>query len=306
MHHPVLLAEVIAALQPQPPEVYLDGTVGAGGHAVAILRASAPTGRLFGFDQDPQAIKIAGERVGEFGGRYRLFQANFDQMERIAIAEHIPPAAGILLDLGVSSMQLDQAERGFSFQDAPLDMRMNPAEGQSAADLVNRLEQTELADVIYRYGEERYSRRIARAIVAARPIWRTQALAELVARVVPGAKGKRKIHPATKTFQALRIAVNDELGALSRALPQTIRLLKPGGRLAVISFHSLEDRIVKQFFKQEAQDCICPPEQPECTCHHRATINILTKKPVGPSPAEIEQNPRARSAKLRVVELRRE
>ncbi len=202
-------------------------------------------------------------------------------------------------------MQLDQPERGFSFQvDGPLDMRMDDTGGNTAADLVNHLDETELADLIYQYGEERYSRRIARAIVKARPIRRTGQLAEIIQKAVPfaGGKGKARIHPATRTFQALRIAVNDELGALERALPQAVELLKPGGRLAVISFHSLEDRIVKQYFRREAQDCICPPDQPVCTCRHKATVHIITKRPIMPSLAEVNANPRARSAKLRVVE----
>ncbi len=205
-------------------------------------------------------------------------------------------------------MQFDRPERGFSFQaDGPLDMRMDETGGQTAADLVNHLPERELADLIYRYGEERRSRRIARAIVKARPIRRTTELAQVVSGAMAG-KGRHqtKIHPATRTFQALRIAVNDELGALERALPQAIKLLKPGGRLAVISFHSLEDRIVKQYFRQESQDCICPPEQPVCTCRHKASIHIITKRPIMPSSAEVNVNPRARSAKLRVVELIRQ
>ncbi|MBN1995690.1 MAG: 16S rRNA (cytosine(1402)-N(4))-methyltransferase RsmH [Anaerolineae bacterium] len=308
-HQPVLLTETIPALQPRPGGVYIDGTVGGGGHAAAILKASAPDGQLFGLDRDERALAIASRRLAEFGQRVHLFHANFDQLSQIAQQQQIPLAHGILLDLGVSSMQLDQPERGFSFQtDGPLDMRMDPSAGETAADLVNHLPETELADLIYRYGEEPYSRRIARAIVQARPLERTQELADLVAGAVGPRRqksgrrpGKLKIHPATRAFQALRIAVNDELGALERVLPQAISLLEPGGRLAVISFHSLEDRIVKQYFKQESQDCICPPTQPVCTCRHKATIHIITKKPITPSLAEIDENPRARSAKLRVV-----
>lgn len=308
MHQSVLLQEVITALQPRPGGIYLDGTVGAGGHASAILRMSAPDGQLFGFDQDEDALAIAKTHLAEFGNRVHLLHANFDLLERMAELHHIPPVDGLLLDLGVSSMQVDRPERGFSFQaDGPLDMRMNRTTGPTAAELVNRLPETELADLIYRYGEERHSRRIARAIVKARPLRRTLELAEVVARAAGGRqpskkRGRAKIHPATRTFQALRIAVNDELGALERVLPQAIRLLKPGGRLAVITFHSLEDRIVKHTFKQEAQDCICPPDRPVCTCKHKATIRIITKKPITPSSAELHTNPRARSAKLRVVE----
>ena len=308
MHQSVLLEEVIQALRPHSEGVYVDGTIGAGGHAAALLSASAPHGRLFGFDQDKNALDIAKQRLAEFGDRVHLLHSNFDQLERLATQHHFPPIDGILLDLGVSSMQFDRPERGFSFQaDGPLDMRMDETGGQTAADLVNHLPERELADLIYRYGEERRSRRIARAIVKARPIRRTTELAQVVSGAM-AAKGRHqtKIHPATRTFQALRIAVNDELGALERALPQAIKLLKPGGRLAVISFHSLEDRIVKQYFRQESQDCICPPEQPVCTCRHKASIHIITKRPIMPSSAEVNVNPRARSAKLRVVELIRQ
>jgi len=303
-HKPVLLQEIIQALQPCSGGVYIDATVGAGGHAAAILQASAPEGRLFGLDRDERALALAASHLAEFGRRVHLLHANFEQLSEVVQPYQLPPVSGILLDLGVSSMQFDQAARGFSFQaDGPLDMRMDASTGSTAADLVNRLPESELADLIYRYGEEPTSRRIARAIARARPIESTQALAEVIARAAGGQRrGRPKIHPATRTFQALRIAVNDELGALERVLPQAVALLAPGGRLAVISFHSLEDRIVKQYFQQEARDCICPPEQPICTCRHKATIHIITKKPITPSLAEIDENPRARSAKLRVVE----
>ncbi len=208
---------------------------------------------------------------------------------------------GIVLDLGVSSMQIDRPGRGFSFQgNGLLDMRFNQDEGQTASDLVNTLDEEELADLIYRYGEERFSRRIARAIVAARPVNTTQDLAALIEKAVPGYESH--IHPATRTFQALRIATNKELETLSAALPRLIDCLAPAGRVAIISFHSLEDRIVKQFFKRESQDCICPPEQPICTCGHTAILKVVTKKPVRASSQEINQNPRSRSAKLRVAE----
>ena len=207
----------------------------------------------------------------------------------------------MVLDLGVSSMQLDTPERGFSFRsDAPLDMRFNPAAPTSAADLVNGLPEAELADLIFRYGEERRSRQVARAIVAARPLRTTGQLAEVIAKATTS--GKPGIHPATRTFQALRIAVNGELEAIEQVLPQAVDALAPGGRLAVISFHSLEDRIVKQFFRRESRDCLCPPRQPMCTCGHRATITEITRKPVQPAETEALQNPRARSARLRVAE----
>lgn len=307
MHQSVLLAEVIAALQPHPGGVYIDGTVGAGGHSAALLAASAPDGQVFGFDRDQSALELARRQLAQFGQRVHLFHANFDRLAEIAQAQSLPKADGILLDLGVSSMQFDQPERGFSFQtEGPLDMRMDASVGPTAADLVNSLPEEELANLIYQYGEERHSRRIARAIVKARPIRSTAELAQLVVRASGASRSERtKIHPATRTFQALRIAVNDELGALERTLPQALAGLKPEGRLAVISFHSLEDRIVKNYFKQESQDCICPPEQPVCTCRHKATIDIITKKPITASMAEIDANPRARSAKLRVVELKR-
>jgi 16S rRNA (cytosine1402-N4)-methyltransferase len=305
MHTPVLLQEVIKALQPKAGGVYIDATVGAGGHSTAILAASAPDGQLFGLDQDEQALEIARRQLAEFGDRVHLLHSNFSKLEQAAGRYNIPPADGLLLDLGVSSMQLEQPERGFSFQlDGPLDMRMNPQAGKSAAELVNSLPEAELADLIYRYGEEPHSRRIARAIVRARPISRTVELAQIVVRAIPKGRGRKKIHPATQTFQALRIAVNDELGALEQTLPQAIGVLKPKGRLAVISFNSLEDRIIKQYFKRESQDCICPPEQIICSCRHKAIINIITKKPITPSLAEVNANPRARSAKLRVVELK--
>ena len=312
MHKPVLLQEIINFLQPQSDGVYIDATVGAGGHTAAVLTASAPNGQVFGLDRDYEALEVARLQLDRFGDRVHLLQANFDQLSVVASRYHIPLANGILLDLGVSSMQLSQAERGFSFQlDGPLDMRMDPAVGQLAADLVNQLAEKELADLIYKYGEEPHSRRIARAVVRARPVQRTLELADIVVRAMPArsgrrrkAPGRRKIHPATRTFQALRIAVNDELGSLERVLPQALDQLSAGGRLAVISFNSLEDRIVKQFFKRESKNCICPPEHPICTCGHKATVNIITKKPITPSSAEINENPKARSAKLRVVELR--
>jgi len=311
MHIPVLLQEIINALQPRSGAIYIDGTVGAGGHTAAILTASAPDGQVFGFDQDSKALEIAAHQLAEFGERVHLLQSNFDRLGDMVRRYHIPPADGVVLDLGVSSMQLEQPERGFSFQlDGPLDMRMNPAAKQAAVELVNNLSAKELADLIYQYGEEPQSRRIASAIVRARPITRTVELADIVVKATAAKRGhrrsKRKIHPATRTFQALRVAVNDELGALERVLPQAIESLKPGGRLAVISFNSLEDRIVKQYFKRESQDCICPPEYPICTCGHKATVNIITKKPITPSFAEIDANPKARSAKLRVIELKEE
>lgn len=301
-HIPVLLDEVLKGLNPQPGQRLIDGTVGAGGHAQAILEATAPNGQVLGFDVDPSALDIARQRLAPYGDRISLVNANFVQMAAVARDYDFLPVQGILLDLGLSSMHLNAAERGFSFQsEGPLDMRYDPSGTTTAADLVNNLPQSDLADLIYHFGEERRSRAIARAIVTARPLHSTRQLANVVARAV-GGRQKAKIHPATLTFQALRIAVNDELEKLSKALPRAMTLLSPGGRLAVISFHSLEDRIVKDFFKRESKDCICPPEQPICTCDHRATLHIITQKPVTASEQEISLNPKARSAKLRVAE----
>jgi len=301
-HIPVLLDEVLEGLSPLPGQRLIDGTLGAGGHTEAILKAVAPHGQVLALDADPSALEIARRRLAAYGDRVRFVNANFAQLAAVARDLDFFPVHGVLLDLGLSSMQLDAVERGFSFQSAgPLDMRYDPNSPTTAADLVNNLAQDELADLIYRFGEERRSRAIARAIVAARPLHTTQQLAEVVARGVGGRRGDR-LHPATRTFQALRIAVNDELDALRAALPAATSILAPGGRLAVISFHSLEDRIVKEFFRRESRDCICPPEQPVCTCGHRATLHIITPKPITVTSTEAALNPRARSAKLRVAE----
>jgi 16S rRNA (cytosine1402-N4)-methyltransferase len=303
LHTPVLLSDVLTALAPQPGGRYIDGTLGAGGHAAAILGASAPDGQLLGLDADPAALKVAQQTLAPYAGRAHLVHANFGQVAQVAHDHNFSPVDGILLDLGLSSMQLEAGERGFSFQsEGPLDMRYDPGSPTTAANLVNRLPADELADLIYAFGEERRSRAIARAIVAARPLHTTRELADVIARAV-GGRRQARIHPATRTFQALRIAVNDELEVLRGTLPQALTLLSPSGRIAVISFHSLEDRIVKNFFVQESKDCICPPEQPVCTCGHKASLRIITRKPISANPAEIEANPRARSAKLRVAEF---
>jgi len=304
-HQPVLLTEVLDALAPKPGAALIDGTVGAGGHAAAWLDAAAPDGCLLGFDRDAEAVERARNRLAEYGDRVTLVHGSYAEMGRRAPALGFAAVDAILLDLGFSSIQIDDPERGFAFRhDGPLDMRYDRRQSASAADLVNRLPESELADLIYRYGEERHSRRIARMIVQARPIESTSRLAEIVAGAVPRSKDRRgsSIHPATRTFQALRIAVNDELTELEEVLPQTLDLLKPGGRLAVISFHSLEDRIVKQYMRHEALDCICPPEQPFCTCDHKAALRLLSRKPIMAGEAEIDENPRARSARLRVAE----
>lgn len=300
-HKPVLYHEIIHALEPKPGGSYVDGTLGAGGHAWGILEASKPDGRLLGLDLDPGALAIAQEKLAVFGNRAILRQASFTTLQEQLAALGWEFVDGILFDLGLSSMQLDTPERGFSFQtDAPLDMRFDPGDPVTAAELVNNLPEKDLADLIYRYGEERRSRQIAGAIVRERPIRTTRHLAEIVARA--NRRSKRGIHPATRTFQALRIAVNRELEALELALPQAIAALRPGGRIAVIAFHSLEDRIVKGYFRQESRDCICPPEQPVCTCGHTATIKEIVRRPLRPAEEEIIRNPRARSARLRIAE----
>ena len=305
-HIPVLRDAVLQALRVAdcPAGYFVDGTVGAGGHAAAILTA-APQAHLLGLDRDPAALSLAGARLAAFGERVVLRHASYEQIGALVPA-WLPTSGagvdGILLDLGMSSMQVDDAARGFAFlHDGPLDMRFDPTSGDlTAAEIVNTWDVEALADVLFRYGEERHARHIARAIVAARPLSSTRQLAEVVARAYRGPR--EKIHPATRTFQALRIAVNDELSALERTLPVAIDLLRPGGRLAVISFQSLEDRIVKQTFKTEATDCLCPPRQPVCTCGHVARVRLITRKPIRPDDAEVAANPRSRSARLRVVE----
>lgn len=301
MHRSVLYHEIIHFLRPSRDGLFIDGTLGAGGHAYGILQASDPGGRLLGLDVDPQALSIARERLSVFGSRAILIRASYTTLlEQMAMLGW-STVDGILLDLGVSSMQLDMAERGFSFQvDAPLDMRFDPDNPQRASNLVNQLSENELADLLFHYGEERRARQVARAIIQSRPLTTTGQLAEVVTRVTSGSR--QRIHPATRTFQALRIAVNRELESLEDALPKAVMALAPGGRLAVVAFHSLEDRIVKGFFRRESRDCLCPPSQPVCTCEHRAVIREVTRRPIRPQEAEVEGNPRARSARLRVAE----
>ena len=304
LHQPVLYHEIIHALQPRGGGLYVDGTLGVGGHAFGILQSSSPDGRLLGLDLDPQALSLAAEKLAPFGERAILRRSSFTALLDQLDALGWQAVDGILLDLGVSSMQLDTAERGFSFlKDAPLDMRLGPDVPRTADELVNHLPEGELADLIYRYGEERRARQVARAIINARPLHSTLALAQVVTRAVTaGRQAHSAIHPATRTFQALRIAVNGELDALEAVLPQAVRVLVPGGRLAVISFHSLEDRIVKQFLRREATDCLCPPRQPVCTCGHKAMLRELHRQPLYPQESEVVENPRARSARLRTAE----
>ena len=302
----MLPRETLEGLAPHPGGRFLDGTVGGGGHTALLLDASAPDGRVLGIDADAAALERVAARLplAVASGRLVLRPGNFARMDELTRAARFTRLDGIVLDLGLSSDQLADRKRGFSFAaDAPLDMRFDTGQGQSAATLVNTLDETELADLLFRYGEERRSRAIARRIVeqrARKPIARTGELASLVASVVQGRPGG--IHPATRTFQALRIAVNDELDSLETALPKAVKLLTPGGRLAVISFHSLEDRIVKQFFQREAKGCICPPELPACVCGRTPTLRIVTRHPITAGEDELARNPRSRSAKLRIAE----
>ncbi len=304
VHKPVLFAETIAALDVRPGRTYIDGTVGGGGHALAILQGLGGQGRLLAIDQDPDAIAAAGERLKDFSN-LSLARGNFSQMAELAQAQGIGAADGILLDIGVSSHQLDDGARGFSYhQDAPLDMRMSQ-QGPTAAELVNHLAPAELAGILLRYGEEKSARRIAQGICRAReqaPITTTGQLAEIVRQSVPAAVRRAEGHPARRTFQALRIAVNGELDRLAEGLAAAFGLLNPGGRLAVISFHSLEDRIVKRQMAQWCQGCTCPKDFPVCVCGNKPKGRLLYKRGLAPTEQEQRENPRARSARLRVFE----
>lgn len=303
-HQPVLLDEVLEGLQVRPGGHYVDGTLGAGGHARAILEQSAPDGELLAFDVDPEAIRISQSALEKYGNRVIMQRSSYTNMSKVVAELGWPNPDGILLDLGASSMQFDQAQRGFSFQnEGPLDMRFDLDSAHSANAIVNEWSAQGLKELLETYGEQPRARKVADAIVNARPIENTTQLAEIVAHALRSKK--RGIHPATKTFQALRIAVNSELDNLSTALPDAISLLVEGGRLAVISFHSLEDRIVKRFFNQESKDCICPPEQLICTCGHQAQIVRITRKPIMAGEDELKINRRSRSAKLRIVEKKK-
>jgi 16S rRNA (cytosine1402-N4)-methyltransferase len=300
-HIPVLYHEIINALAPYSGGLYIDGTLGAGGHAMGILAASDPDGKLLGIDLDPQALVIANRHLSVFKDRVFVRQGTYVDMASFVKEIGWLFVDGIILDLGVSSIQLDTKERGFSFlYNAPLDMRFGDQTSFNAADLVNSLAENDLANIIWKYGEEKYSRKIARMICQNRPINTTFELANLVKKAYGNQYSQ--IHPATRTFQAIRIAVNQEMQAIESVVPQAIRLLKPGGKLAIIAFHSLEDRIVKSIFRTESKDCICPPNQPICTCNHIKSIKEVNRKPIEASPEEITNNPRARSAKLRIAE----
>ena len=303
-HEPVMLQEVLSWLVVNKAGVYVDGTIGGAGHARAILEQT--DARLIGIDCDADALAAAEDRLAPFGARKVLVKANFADLSSVLKELHIDKVDGVLLDLGVSSHQLDTAHRGFSFsQAAPLDMRMDRDSKLRAYDIVNHFTTTELEKIIRLYGEEKMAARIARAISRARqasPIETTVELAGLVASVMPGSMRHQKIHPATRTFQALRIAVNKELDRIVPAIEGAIGALSVGGRIGVISFHSLEDRIVKNTFRDMAATCVCPKDIPYCICHKEAFLKVLTRKAVAPSIGETQQNPRARSAKLRVAE----
>ncbi|MFW0837706.1 MAG: 16S rRNA (cytosine(1402)-N(4))-methyltransferase RsmH [Candidatus Komeilibacteria bacterium] len=306
-HVPVLLSEVIAGLQVKPNRDYIDCTLGAGGHARAVLKLNGPQGLLYGIDADKKALSLAQHNLQEFGSRVIYIEANYRTLENIVQQYKIANLnlGGIYVDLGLSSMQLAASDRGFSFQiDAPLDMSFGKTTNLTAAEIINYWSEEEIANILHNYGEEKAGRSIAKAIVKARGNELIQTTGQLVAIVsqVKGARRRHKIHPATKTFQALRIAVNDELNGLRDFLPQAINLLPSRARLAVIAYHSLEDRIVKNWFRQETRDCICPPSLPQCICGHQRSVKLITKKPIMPSAEEIGLNPRSRSAKLRIVE----
>lgn len=299
-HVPALLQETVQALSVQPGGRYIDGTLGGGGHTAAILECASPGGQVMGIDADPDALKVARARLSAYEDSVMLANDNFVNLRAVSMKYDFFPVHGILLDLGLSSLQLENG-RGFSFQhDAPLDMRFSPDQRTTAADIVNSASEAELARIIWTYGEERLSRQIARRVVAERPFSTTLQLAGAVERAVGGRTGR--LHPATRTFQALRIVVNNELSNLESALGQAVELLGFQGRLVVISYHSLEDRVVKQFMRREAMGCICPPGVMKCVCGHTPRLRLVNRRSITPSPEEIELNARARSARLRAAE----
>ena len=301
-HTPVMVDEVLTALKVLPGRAYIDCTVGEGGHALAVLGAVEPAPRLLGIDLDTEALGTASRSLRAYGGRVALAHGNFADLQRLAEKHGFLPAEGVLFDLGISALHLETPERGFSFsRTGRLDMRFDTTQELTAHHMVNRRTEKELADVIFQFGEEPRSRRLARAIVQARPIETTIELANLIARTV-GRSAKSRIHPATRTFQALRIAVNRELDNLRDGLEQAIAVLGSGGRLAAISYHSLEDRVVKEILRREEASCICPPRTPKCICGHEATVSVITRRVLRPSPQEVRINPRSRSARMRVAE----
>ena len=305
-HKSVLLQECIDALNIRPDGIYLDGTLGGAGHSSQIARRRTEGGRLIGVDRDRTALAAAKERLAPYADRVTLVHSNFAEIDAILDSLGIPAVDGMLFDLGVSSPQLDDASRGFSYMaDAPLDMRMDKDDALTAGEVVNTWPQGELRRILYDYGEERYAPQIAAAICRARekaPVETTLELVDIIRSAMPAQALREKQHPAKRSFQAIRIAVNDELGAVSRMMQAAVGRLNPGGRLAVITFHSLEDRIVKSEMQQAARGCTCPPEFPVCVCGKKPLVKLVTRKPIVSGPAELEENPRARSAKLRVAE----
>ena len=305
-HKSVLLQECIDALNIRPDGIYLDGTLGGAGHSSQIARRLTEGGRLIGVDRDRTALAAAKERLAPYADRVTLVHSNFAEIDAILDSLGIPAVDGMLFDLGVSSPQLDDASRGFSYMaDAPLDMRMDKDDVLTAGEVVNTWPQGELRRILYDYGEERYAPQIAAAICRARekaPVETTLELVDIIRSAMPAQALREKQHPAKRSFQAIRIAVNDELGAVSRMMQAAVGRLNPGGRLAVITFHSLEDRIVKSEMQQAARGCTCPPEFPVCVCGKKPLVKLVTRKPIVSGPAELEKNPRARSAKLRVAE----
>jgi len=305
-HKSVLLQECIDALNIRPDGIYLDGTLGGAGHSSQIARRLTEGGRLIGVDRDRTALAAAKERLAPYADRVTLVHSNFAEIDAILDSLGIPAVDGMLFDLGVSSPQLDDASRGFSYMaDAPLDMRMDKDDALTAGEVVNTWPQGELRRILYDYGEERYAPQIAAAICRARekaPVETTLELVDIIRSAMPAQALREKQHPAKRSFQAIRIAVNDELGAVSRMMQAAVGRLNPGGRLAVITFHSLEDRIVKSEMQQAARGCTCPPEFPVCICGKKSLVKLVTRKPIVSGPAELEENPRARSAKLRVAE----
>ena len=306
-HVSVLLEECVTGLNIRPEGIYVDGTLGGAGHSCRIAEGLT-TGRLIGIDRDPVALKAAGERLAPYGDRGTLVHSNFCRMASVLEGLGISGVDGILLDLGVSSPQLDDGQRGFSYMaDAPLDMRMDGGDALTADTVVNTWSYEELKKILYEYGEERYAPAIASAILRRRetaPIRTTLELVDVIRSAMPPAALREKQHPAKRSFQAIRIAVNDELNSVAKAMEDAIPLLNPGGRLAVITFHSLEDRIVKNAMAAAAKGCICPPEFPVCVCGRKPQVDILTRKPIVSAPQELERNPRARSAKLRICQKR--
>ena len=304
-HVSVLLEACIEALNIRPDGIYVDGTLGGAGHSSRIA-AKLTTGRLIGIDRDPVALKAAGERLKPFADRVTLVHSNFDEMDTVLKDLGISGVDGILMDLGVSSPQLDDSKRGFSYMaDAPLDMRMNGEDALDARQIINTWSYDELKRILYDYGEERYAPRIAGAICKRReeaPIETTLELVDIIRGAMPAAALREKQHPAKRSFQAIRIAVNDELGSVERVMKRAVPCLNPGGRLAVITFHSLEDRIVKNAMAEAAKGCICPREFPVCVCGRKPQVKIITRKPITSTEEELAANPRARSAKLRVCE----